>query len=136
MHGGGGPGRARRLRSSGDSGVGHKAECLPTQFGQTRLCDARQCHVGVGDDHCPGTHGRDARRRRAGCEAQVLGVVKIRCRVNNALDHGGVFGRNCKPARGQLRRDNAHARALNVGGQMMLRCHFFPPLGLCRPMAA
>ena len=115
--------RNRQQRPGGLANGQHRPGVLPR-------------HLGVGDDHCPGTHGRDARRRRAGCEAQVLGVVKIRCRVNNALDHGGVFGRNRKPARGQLLRDNAHARALNIGGQVMLRCHFFPPLGLCRPMAA
>ena len=115
--------------------VCHKAERLPAQLGKPRLGDARQRHIGVGHKGAA-AHRLYARRHRAGGKAECFGVIEIRRSMDDPLDDCCVFGQWGQPARVQLGGDDFHAGALNVSGQMMLRCHSDPSLDVGKPMAA
>ena len=136
MHGGHGAGGAGLLGGSGHGRVGHKAKGLPVQLGKARLGDARQRHVGVGDDGRARVHGLCPGGNGPGGELQVLRVVKIGGRMDDPLDDGGVLGQDRQPALGKFLGDDAHARALDIGRQVMLRGHRRSSLGAASPMAA
>ena len=134
VHGGNGTGGARLLCGFGHSGVCHVADGFTVQFFQARLCDARQRHIGVGNDESTRVQGLDCGFHRAGCKAQIFGIVEIRGGVDDPLDHRSRLRRRGQAQLVQFPCDNGDARPFNVGGQMMLRCHVLSPF--CIPMAA
>ncbi len=78
--------------------------------------------------------GLDSGLHRAGRKAQISGVVEIRGGVDDPLDHRSRLRRRGQAQLVQFPCDNGNARPLDVGGQMMLRCHVLSPF--CIPIAA
>ena len=136
VHGSHGAGGARLLCRFGHSGVGHIADGLTAQLCKARSGNARQRHVGVGDDHRTPLQGPDSGLHRAGSKAQIFCVVEIGSGMDDPFDHRSRLRRRGQAQLVQFPCDNGDARPFNVGGQMMLRCHAFSPFGPARPMAA
>ena len=136
VHGSYGAGGASFFGGSRHGGVGHKAHGLPAQLGKARLGDARQRHVGIGDDGHALVHGGNACCHRSGGKVQVLRVVEIGRSMDDPLDDRRILRRDLQPTLGQFLGDDAHAGALNIGGQVMLRGHVRSSFGPVSPMAA
>ena len=123
VHGGHSTGGPGGLGGGGDLRVGHVAERRAAHFGKAGPCDAGQRHVRVGDDGRPGPQGGDSGGDGARREAQIPGVIEIRRGVDDPLDYRSRFRRRGQAQRFQLGGDDGKARPLDVGGEMMLRCH-------------
>ena len=121
------PGGALRLGPRGHFGVRHIAGCLPAQLGKTGLGNARQRHVGVGNEERPFVQGLHGLLHGPGRKAQVFGVVKIRRGVDDPPDNGFRLRRRGQAHLGQLCGNHFQARPLNVSGQMVLRRQYSIP---------
>ena len=109
---------------------------LSAELCQLFLIDAGERHIRIGDDRGAVMQRFYGFLHGIFGKMQRFGVLEIRRGVNNTLNDGKISPWYPDMPLFKLFCDNLHAGALNIGGQMMLRCHFFPPLGLCRPMAA
>ena len=109
VHGGSGPGGAQPRGGFGNARLRHEAPGGALQLLKARAADAREGHIRVSDDLRAAPQGLRTGRRRAGGEAQVFRIVKIRARVDAAQDHGGVFRGEHHAARFELGADDGHA---------------------------
>ena len=108
--------------------IRHQTERLSAEFGQRHLADARQRHIGIGHDRC-------ARRKRLfrlfDCvfrKAQVVGIVKIRRRVDNTFDHLGYTRREGSFA--QFLCDDFKAALFYLGRRHASIYHSIPSLAV------
>ena len=100
----------RRLRNER---LCHKAVCLTAQFLHRRPTDPRQGHVAVGDN---GAAGQCRMGLPDGVlrKAQVLGIVKVRCRMDHAFHNRPGFRRQRDAARAEPVLDDRHALPLDL----------------------
>ena len=106
------PRHAALLCLARDVRVRHEAERLRAELRERRLADARERHVRICDDGRAVAQGGlglldHVRRKR-----EVIRIIKIRRRVDDALDDLGDAVR--KRARAQLLRDDLERALFNI----------------------
>ena len=74
-------------------GVGHEAVRLTAEAREDRLVDARLRHLCIGDNIAAVFECGDALLHRVGGKRERIGIVKVRRRVDHALDDKLVFRR-------------------------------------------